>query len=201
MAENWNLKGTYFESCNCSVACPCILLGPPTEGECTVVVAWHIEEGSYGNTDVSDLNVVVAAHSPGHMMEVKWKVAMYLDENASEEQQGALGQIFGGQAGGHFEVMAGLMGEVVGVSPAKIEYKSDGKKRSLRIPNVTELDIEAIEGAGGAPVRITNNPFGIVPDVPPVIAKTSNGTFKDHGMDWALSGKNAFYSDFTYAGP
>ena len=164
------------------------------------MVAWHIEEGRHGSTSLDGLNVALAAHSPGHMMEVKWKVALYLDETASEEQQGALGQIFGGQAGGHFEVMAGLMGEILGVSPAKIEYKADGKKRSLRIPNVTELDIEAIEGAGGETVTISNNPFGIVPGVPPVIARTSNGTYKDHGMDWTLSGKNAFYSDFTYAG-
>ena len=95
MAENWNLNGTYFEACNCDVACPCILLGPPTTGECTVLVAWHIDEGRYGDTDLTGLNVVLAAHSPGHMMETKWDVAMYIDEKADEAQQGAIGQVFG----------------------------------------------------------------------------------------------------------
>ena len=34
MAENWSIKGGFFETCNCEVACPCAFLSPPTEGEC-----------------------------------------------------------------------------------------------------------------------------------------------------------------------
>ncbi len=134
-------------------------------------------------------------------METKWNVAMYIDEKANEAQQGAIGQVFGGQAGGHFELMSGLMGKVLGVRTVPIEYTADGKKRSLRIPNVTDFDIEGIEGAGGEPVTISNNPFGIVPGVPPVIARTGKATFKDHGLDWDFSGTNGYYSDFSYAGP
>jgi hypothetical protein len=26
MAEQWNLTGTYFETCNCEAACPCVFL-------------------------------------------------------------------------------------------------------------------------------------------------------------------------------
>ena len=200
MAENWNLKGTYFEACNCEAACPCIFLSPPTTGECTVFVAWHIDEGRHGSTSLDGLNVALAVDSPGHMTEGKWKVALYLDDRASEEQQGVLGQIFGGQAGGHFEILAGHIGEVVGVSTVPIEYNANGKERSIRIPNVSEIDIEGIGGAGGEIVTVSNNPLGIVPGVPPIVARSSKLTYKDHGMDWNISGKNAFYSDFTYAG-
>ncbi len=48
MAEKWNLSGTYFETCNCEVACPCVFLSPPSTGECTVLVAWHVDKGRYG---------------------------------------------------------------------------------------------------------------------------------------------------------
>ena len=34
MAQEWKVTGTYFEACNCDVACPCIFLSPPTTGEC-----------------------------------------------------------------------------------------------------------------------------------------------------------------------
>jgi hypothetical protein len=34
----WGLSGTYFESCNCDTACPCVFLSEPTEGDCTVLV-------------------------------------------------------------------------------------------------------------------------------------------------------------------
>ncbi|HTD44099.1 MAG TPA: DUF1326 domain-containing protein [Bryobacteraceae bacterium] len=39
MAGQWKLKGTYFEICNCAVACPCVMISAPTDGECTVLVA------------------------------------------------------------------------------------------------------------------------------------------------------------------
>ena len=38
----WQLSGDYFENCNCSVVCPCLvsksapLTSRPTEGECNV---------------------------------------------------------------------------------------------------------------------------------------------------------------------
>ena len=34
--------------------------------------------------DLSGLNVALAVHSPGSMIEVPWRVALYLDERATE---------------------------------------------------------------------------------------------------------------------
>lgn len=45
MSEKWNLSGTYFEACNCDAAYPCVFLSNPTEGECTVLVTWHVDQG------------------------------------------------------------------------------------------------------------------------------------------------------------
>ena len=60
------------------------------------------------------MKIPIADDSPadrrGHMMQTKWKVALYLDERASAEQQKALGGIFSGQAGGHLAVVAPLIG-------------------------------------------------------------------------------------------
>ena len=99
MAESWKVNGTYFESCNCATACPCVFLSTPTEGNCTVLLAWHIERGKFGATSLDGLNAALVAHTPGHMMKTKWKVALYLDQRANAEQQKALGGIFSGQAG------------------------------------------------------------------------------------------------------
>ena len=79
MAESWKVSGTYFEACNCAAACPCVFLSAPTEGNCTVILAWHIDQGSFGGASLNGLNVALLAHSPGHMMQTKWKVALYLD--------------------------------------------------------------------------------------------------------------------------
>jgi hypothetical protein len=101
MAPKWQLVGTYFETCNCDVVCPWVFLSAPTTGECTVLVGWHIERGSFDHVPLDGLNVTLAVHAPGRMAQVKWKAALYVDATANEAQQQALTQIFTGQAGGH----------------------------------------------------------------------------------------------------
>jgi hypothetical protein len=128
MTNSWKIAGSYFEACNCDVACPCIFLSPPTSGDCTLLIAWHIDQGRFGQIDLDGLNAVLAVHSPGHMLEVKWKVALYVDERADQSQQHALTQIFSGQAGGPLAGMAPLIGEVLGVKTARL---SASKRRSI----------------------------------------------------------------------
>ena len=200
MAEEWKLTGTYFEACNCEAACPCVFLGAPTEGECTALVGWHIDKGTFGNVDLGNLNVALAVHSPGHMAEVKWRAALYFDRNASEKQQDALTKIFSGQAGGHPGMLVSHIGDVLGIKSVPIEYAADGKKRSLKIGDVGETQIEAIEGQGGAEVTIDNHPLAIAPGYQAVVAKSSMLKYQDHGLHWEITGKNGFYSPFSYQG-
>jgi hypothetical protein len=198
MAESWKVNGTYFEACNCAAACPCIFLSAPTEGNCTVILAWHIDQGNSGSASLNGLNVALLAHTPGHMMQTKWKVALYLDERASADQQKALGGIFSGQAGGHLAALAPLIGEVMGVKAVPIEYSANGKKRSLRIPKIAEADIEALEGQGGALVTIQNHPFTAVPGQAAVVSTSKRLSISDYGIALDVSGKNGFYSPFAY---
>ena len=48
MASGLNVSGTYFESCNCYAPCTCVCLSPPSDGDCAVLLAWHIEQGTLG---------------------------------------------------------------------------------------------------------------------------------------------------------
>ena len=198
MAENWQVRGTYFEACNCAVACPCNFLSAPTEGECKVIVAWHVDEGQYGAVDLMGMNVALFAYSPGHMMQEKWKVALYTDERATQEQAEALATIFSGQGGGHLAALGPLIGEVLGVQSAAIEYHAEGTRRSVRVGRVAEADVEALTGQGGKPVEVHNIPFTIVPDVPLVVAKSSRCRYDDYGMALDISDRNGYYSPFAY---
>src|SRR6202007_3236540 len=101
-----------------------------------VLIAWHIDRGQFGEIGLDGLNAVLAIHSPGHMLEGKWKVALYVDERADQDQQNALTQIFSGQAGGYLAGLAPLIGEVLGAKAAPIEYHSEGKRRSLRFGDI-----------------------------------------------------------------
>jgi hypothetical protein len=196
----WHLEGTYFETCNCDVACPCVFLSRPTEGECRVLVAWHVDRGEDGEIDLSDLNVAMAIESPGHMMETSWRAALYLDERASQAQNDALTPIFTGQAGGHPEALASFVGDVLGVASVKIDYQAAGRKRSLSIPSIVSAEIEAIEGQGGGEATISGHPLCIAPGEPAVVARSKRLDYTDHAMTWAISDSNGFYSPFAYRG-
>jgi hypothetical protein len=201
LTDKWDLKGSYFETCNCEVACPCVFLGPPSKGDCTVLVAWHVDSGNMGSIQLNGLNVALAAYSPGHMMQVKWDAALYLDAKASEAQRNALTQIFGGQAGGHPAALGAAIGKVLGVKAVEFNYQASGKKRSLQIPNVVEAEIEAIQGQGGADVLISNHPLALAPGESAVVSKSKKLSYKDHSLSGEVSQKNGFYSAFAYKGP
>jgi hypothetical protein len=81
----------------------CIFKLDSTKGECKVVVAWHIERGYFGNDGINldNLNTVYAIYAPGNMFTgPKWKLALYIDDKASEQQKDALTKIYSGQVGG-----------------------------------------------------------------------------------------------------
>ena len=198
MPNSWKVAGSYFETCSCDVACPCIFLSPPTSGDCTALLAWHIDQGAFGEINLDGLNAVIAVHSPGHMMEVKWKVALYVDERANQGQRDALTQIFSGQAGGHLAGLAPLIGEVLGVKAAPIEYRSEGKRRSMRLGDVAEAEIEGLAGQDGGDVTVAGAPFAAVPGVSFVVARSKQMRFSDYGLQWKVSNKNGFFSPFAY---
>lgn len=194
----WKLAGTYFETCNCEAACPCVFTSPPTEGECTALVAWHIERGRYGDVSLDGLNVALAVHAPGTMVETKWTAAAYFDERADAAQTDALHAIFSGKAGGHPAALASFVGTMLGARSVPMRYESDGKRSSLSIPGVTEAVIEAIQGQGGGAVTIVGHPLCVVPGEPAVVARSRSFTLKDYDWSWQLSGRNGFSSPFAY---
>src|SRR3990170_1039338 len=197
----WNLSGSYFEACNCDLACPCVFMSPPTTGECSLLVAWHIDRGKYGDVAVDGLNVALAVHSPGPMLKTKWDLALYLDERASPAQRDALGAIFGGQAGGEPAALGPFVGKVLGVRSVRIDFEAEGKHRKLRIPDVAEMEIEALQGQGGKDVTLEQVPLTAVPNQSTVVAKSKRLSLHDHGWNWEVSDKNGFYSPFSFTGP
>ncbi len=201
MAESWKLSGSYFESCNCDVACPCVFLSPPTTGDCGVLMAWHIEKGQSGSASLDGLNVALAIHSPGPMTKVKWDVALYIDERATQAQRDALTKIFGGQAGGEPAALGPFVGKLLGVKAVRIDYEAHGKHRKLRIPLLAVMEIDAIEGQAGKEVTLENPPLIGVPGQTIVVAKSKQLTYHDHGLDWEATKKNGFYSPFSFKGP
>ncbi len=199
--NSWRVEGDYFEGCNCDSTCPCIFLADPDKGDCRLTIAWHIEKGHFGSTQLNGLNVAGAFYAPGNMVNgPKWQAALYIDKRATKDQADALAKIFGGQAGGVPEKIAQFIGEVKGVANVAIEFAADGQHRRLRIPSVAEMEVQALQGADpNKEPHIVNPTLYGAAGFDPVIARSTRNTYRDHGFDWDNSGRNAFYSRFVYA--
>ena len=46
--------------------------------------------------------------------------------------------------------------------------------------------------------KVVNPAFSNTPGDDPIIARSARHVYKDHGLEWDNSGRNAFYSRFTY---
>lgn len=200
----WTLEGEYFENCSCDVLCPCIssaLQAPATTDRCRAPLFLHIERGNLEETRLDGLNVLLLLDTPARMADGNWRVGLYVDERASDDQQGALLEILSGDRGGVPEMLKPLIGEMLGVKIAPIHYSGEGQRRRAEIPGVAEFEVENIDLLGnGEPFTIKNvfHPMGS--ELP--VSRGIVGRFED--PDWGLSfdntGKNGHISPFAWQG-
>ena len=155
---SWNLKGSYVETCSCELMCPCNMSFDhgATYDFCRVTLVFSIREGEVEGTDIGGLNVAAIADTPKVMTDGNWKLGVFVDENATDEQADKLVKVFTGQLGGPMAALAPLVGEVLGVERVAIEVEDDGLRHSVRIGEVIDFEIEDIVPFGvesGQPVK------------------------------------------------
>jgi len=157
---SWKLKGSYAETCSCDLMCPCNLSFDhgATYDYCRATLAFNIREGEIEGTDVSGLKAAFIIDTPKVMTEGNWKLGVFVDDQASDEQADKLVQVFGGQLGGPMAALAPLVGEMLGVERAPIEVRHDGLRHSVRVGDAIDFEIEDIVPFGvetGEPARLT----------------------------------------------
>jgi hypothetical protein len=205
MTARWELSGDYFENCNCSVVCPCListskpLTARPTEGVCDVAMVFHIEKGNYGGVPLNNLNVALAIHTPGKMADGNWTVAAYIDSRADDKQTEALGAIFTGAAGGPVSLLAPLVGKVLGPKKVAINYNINGKTRSAEIPNILHMSVDPLPTGHPSGEMWANAGHPFSPDRLALAFGAKGNSFTDHGMRWDNSGKNGHYAAIRWS--
>jgi hypothetical protein len=193
---SWHLSGDYFENCNCSVVCPCLvspaapLTSRPTEGFCNVPLLFHVDSGRYGDVALDDLNVAVIVHAPGVMGDGNWSVAAYNDERA----------IFSGAAGGPMAAFAPLIATNLGVRKVPITFRIDGKTRSAEIPGILHMAVDPLPTLHPDGEIFANLGHPVSPDKLALGVGAAGNTYGDHGMHWDNSGKNGHYAAIRWSG-
>lgn len=157
---SWNLKGSYVETCSCELMCPCNLSFDhgATYDYCRVTLVFNIREGEVEGTSIAGRKVAMIADTPKVMTEGNWRVGVFVDDHASDEQFDKLAQVFSGQLGGPMAALTPLVGEMLGVERAAIEVKDDGLRHSVRVADAIDFEIEDIVPFGidtGEPIRFS----------------------------------------------
>jgi len=203
--SSWTISGDYFESCNCNIVCPCLvspnppLTSKPTDGDCHVAIACHIDRGKYDGVKLDGLNAVLVAKSDGPMANGNITYGVYVDERADAKQSDALEAIFSGAAGGPIGGFAPLFGKKLGTRKARIDYKIDGNRRSAEIPGTLSMTASGLPNLAEGEIvwAATGHPFN-----PTKLALAVSGpgtTYSDHGMKWDNSGRNGHFAAINWS--
>jgi hypothetical protein len=198
----WHLEGTYFENCNCNMVCPCTTSGlsaPADYDRCLVVLAFHVGSGQIDGVDVSGLTVTAVVDAPPLMSEGNWRMGMFMDAAASPEQADALGAVFSGQRGGPMEGLGPLVGEMLGVEVAPVEYADDGRSHRVKVGDAIDIEVEDFVSpldSTGKGVKISG--VGFPADTLSAGTATTSRV-NAFGLAWENVGKNAFSAPFSWA--
>lgn len=200
---SWQLKGTYFENCNCDMVCPCTTSGltmPADHDRCLVVFAFHVDQGEVDGVDVSGKTVVVVADTPPVMAHGNWRVGLIMDASASVDQAARLGTVFSGQAGGPMAMLAPLISETLGLASVPIDYAVAGRRHSVKAGDLIDIEIEDFVAPGNPSAEVARLSGMLHPaNSNLTIAKSTRTTVAAFGLSRSTAGLNGHSAPFAWA--
>lgn len=198
---SWKISGSYFETCSCNVVCPCtasLALGA-TLDRCKVTLVFNIHSGNVEGTDVGGLTVAAIADTPKVMTDGNWRLGVFIDAAASEEQAERLGGVFSGALGGPMGALAPLVSENLGVQRVPIEVREDGLRHSVRIGDAVDFEVEDVVPFGvetGQPVRLVGIFHPAASEL--TVARATRSKINGFGIEY--EGKSGFStSQFSWS--
>jgi hypothetical protein len=201
VATAWRLRGIDLELCNCDPGCGCNFRGFPSspEGNCEAFICNAIQEGNYGDVDLSGTTVAWALWWPGAIHD-KGGVGHAFVDCGTDEQFDALRTIWRGEAGHQFfEIFNSTFRETTAVDRATIELLLDGKSSRFSVTGVGEGAMEPLRN----PVTGAENDVRIVKPNAFIwkdgeIAQGKRLAVELPEMNFDLSGRHAVYAPFEW---
>jgi hypothetical protein len=200
----WNMKAEYVETCNCDYGCPCNFNGFPTYGFCRALVLHSITSGTYGNTKLDGIDVILAASWPKAIHEGNGTCQLFISKGATQMQRDAILKIFSGEAkgSGPFAIFGPTFKYALEPQFVEIKKKIDGKKSSFSVPGVMDVQVESFKNPVTGEEQDTKIqlPKGFIWQLAEA-CKSKVMKISSPSLNFDDSGKNAFYSKVEYKGP
>jgi hypothetical protein len=197
----YELEGSLLEVCTCNILCPCWVGEDPDGGTCDGLFAWHIDKGSVNGTDVSGRTFGFVAHIPGNVLDGNWRIVVFLDDGATEEQQQALLDVWTGKLGGPVADLAQLVGEVIGMERVPVTFKVEGVKGTMKYGELASAQLEPFKGATGESTALHDTVFTTIPGSPAFVGKAEHYKvdLAQYGFQIDLEDHNAIQGSFRFA--
>jgi len=206
VTAEWRIEGPHFINCNCDYGCPCQYVALPTDGTCKAVVAFRIDKGNFGDTNLDGLLAFNLYSWPGAIHEGNGDIQSIIDERADDAQRQALIAILQGEGAEPGSVMLQIYRSMCPTyhepqfKPIEMEVDMESRTASLTVPGLIETSVEPLKN----PVTGAEHRARI--DLPMGkefrLAEVASGTTKASGVvPLEFSSAHAHFADAPLTSP
>ena len=168
--------------------------GRSTYGVCDFALSWMIRDGHAGGLALSGLAAVMVGSYNDDEAGSPWRVALYVDERASEIQHRALADVFLGKLGGTpFKNFASAIGEVYAVRRARIALSHTPGSQRIDAGGYVTVEAAASVGSDG---EVSCGISGH--DHPGQEMRMRVMRVEEGPLRWELAGRCGFAASFDY---
>jgi len=139
----WHVTATVAESCSCDIPCPCNFGFNPTRMPCNGNRLYSITSGHYGEVEVGGVAFLVTFTMRG------WS-KIYVSDRATDRQIAAVKELLP-------LAFAGFQRGMESFTKAPLTVEITEKRVAYSVPE-SSVDMEALRGIDGKPVKILNLP-------------------------------------------
>jgi hypothetical protein len=176
-APVWHVTATVAESCSCTVSCPCNFGGNPNRNPCEGNRLIAIRSGHYEDVDLAGVTFLVTFTMRD------WS-KIYVSDKVSEKQMAAVEALLP-------IAFAGFHRGMLSFTKAPITMEITEKRVKFSGPE-SSVEMEAMAGFGGKPVKIMNLPNPVYQDYTQY--RSVSHTHASDKAKWTHSGTNGFTS-------
>ena len=200
----WNVNGQLVEACSCNVMCPCWFgvkeLMVMDQGWCDSTLLFRVREGSSDGVNLGGRTVVIATDFPGPtLLDGNGTIRLYIDDDASPDQQREMEAIFSGAKGGPMEILAGLVTNVLPTQTAKIAVQEEAGNLTIGVGNFGVIKSQPLNDEAGQPTVIRNAMFAQHLQLSDPQVAPSGHRWSDPEMPRAFETKSGALATFNWS--
>ncbi len=107
---------------------------------CQFAIGWSVAEGRHRDVDLKGRHAVMVGYWDEDEPGAPWRVGVYVDSGASDQQREVLGRIVTGREGGSpWKQYGRAISEVLFVAPAAIEIGQDSGRQHILVDGHVEV--------------------------------------------------------------